>query len=155
MFTLVSFSLPRTTVIFGGENEEQHWLQTCSGRGTEWGRSFDIPWNGTIYSYHQLHPSTTFPAFPRLLEELCTSCGSCVRSRGSLAMKASYKAQSKLQKIILWSVGLVSVVPVTFLATMRCKRSGLLPPCPRFGSANNEADKQLRNLPEARCECNC
>lgn len=101
MFTLVSFSLPRTILIFGRENEEQHWLQTCSGRGTEWGRSFDIPWNGTIYSHHQLHLSTTFPAFPRLLKDLCTFCGHCVRSRGSLAMKASYKAQSKLQKIIL------------------------------------------------------
>lgn len=26
VFTLASFSLPRITVIFGGENEEQHWL---------------------------------------------------------------------------------------------------------------------------------
>lgn len=40
-----------------------------------------------------------------------------------LSLKTLYKAQSRLQKIILWSVGLVAVVPITFLATTRCKRS--------------------------------
>lgn len=39
--------------------------------------------------------SSSLPLSDRL-EKGCSSCGTCVRSRGSLALKAWYKAQSRL-----------------------------------------------------------
>lgn len=120
----------------------KHALAEAQSRAE--GQGFDIPWNGIIYSYFYY----SYHYLPSFLWQLC-------QKQGQSGPESSYKAQSRLQKIILWSVGLVSVVPKTFSATTRCKRSWLLSPHPRFGSANNEADKQLRNLPEARCECNC
>lgn len=72
-------------------------------------------------SITRLSPSLPFSD---LLQQLCNSCGSCVRSRGSLVLKAWYKAQSRLQKILLFqSVSFLSVVHITLLAAMSRKRS--------------------------------